>query len=459
MVTIKLRQLTGTKGDIFAYFSPGDIHKGLREPRPPKARRYSRDLPQVPLGNINGMHSSLETAHFSTLTARLILPGAGLMVVLLALYAYAAWYPVSRRHLDRVSFRLLVYALVANLTFGIVFIIVTLIQSPGWECGFLMFLVNLSLVFSAGMFFCIGINLPLVLSFNLNGQRMEKYYIMGTVFISSVCNIIPFASGQFGWDTNVQQCWYRSTDPASRLRWYIGTQTVWLLLASFGEVVAFLIVIGHLVAYERLATGLQFRAEANVHRNIILRIGKLPSSFQALKIDTKITDRPVPLGVMSAYHIYVDLGSAWTELHRTNRTQSEIKPRRCVALVRLPPYVFKSLDLALFSTRPLIYGLLAATDPSFLRAMRELHPGSKNSSDLESRTQGAAPRFSTILELPLTTVESKSRKDYMLEPLELGQTTKGNSGTPENGGEEEPAGLPVHALDPAMHSSGISINM
>jgi hypothetical protein len=88
--------------------------------------------------------------------------------------------------------------------------------------------------------------------------------------------------------------------------------------------------------------------------------------------------------------------------------------------------------------------------------MRELHPGSKNSSDLDSSTQGAAPRFSTILELPLTTVESESGKDYMLESLELGQTTKGNGGTPQNGGEKEPAGLPVHALDPAMHSSGAS---
>ncbi|KAJ7787259.1 hypothetical protein B0H14DRAFT_286090 [Mycena olivaceomarginata] len=344
------------------------------------------------------------------------------MVVLLALYAYAAWYPVSRRHLDRVSFRLLVYALVANLTFGIVFIIVTLIQSPGWECGFLMFLVNLSLMFSAGMFFCIGINLPLVLSFNLNGQRMEKYYIMGTVFISSVSNVIPFASGQFGWDTNVQQCWYRSTDPAFRLRWYIGTQTVWLLLASFGEVVAFLIVLGHLVAYERLVTGLQFRAEAKVHRNIILRIGLYPFVSCLLTTSTSILD-----------------------LHGLSSTaQTELN------------LILSLADLALFSARPLIYGLLAATDPSFLRAMRELHPGSKNSSDLDSSTHGEAPRFSTILELPLTTVESESGKDYMLESLELGQTTKGNGGTPENSGEKEPAGLPVHALDPAMHSSGAS---
>ncbi|KAJ7486838.1 hypothetical protein FB451DRAFT_1228152 [Mycena latifolia] len=358
----------------------------------------------------------------------LILPGAGLTAVLLALYAYAAWYPVSRRHLDRVSFRLLVYALLANLTFGIVFPIVTLRPSPGRECGLLVFLVNLSLMFSAGMFFCIGLNLPLVLAFNLNGQRMEKYYIMGTALISSVCNIMPYASGHLGWDTAAKQCWYRSTDPASRLRWFIGTQTVWLLLASFGEVVAFLIIVGHLLAYERLATGRRFCAEAKldetyssnisrnmrmrdpVVRNIIVRIGLYPFASCLLSISTSILD-----------------------LHGlTHTAPTELNLRLSLA------------DIALFSARALIYGLLAATDPSFLRAMRELHPGSKNSSHLDSSSQGAPPCFSTVLELPLTTVESGNGKHDMLESLELGQTTKGNGGIPEHGGEEEQA----------MHSPG-----
>ncbi|KAJ7921951.1 hypothetical protein B0H13DRAFT_1984018 [Mycena leptocephala] len=355
----------------------------------------------------------------------LIFPAAGLTIVLLALYAYAAWYPVSRRYLDRVSFRLLVYALLANLIFGIVFSIITLDRSFGWECGFLMFLVNLSLMFSAGMFFCIGINLPLVLAFHLNGQRMEKYYIMGTALISSVCSIMPYASGQFGWDTATKLCWYRNTDLASRLRWFIGTRTVWLLLASFGEVVAFLIIVGHLVAYERLATAHRCRAEAKVHRNIILRIGLYPFVSCILSISTSILD-----------------------LHLLSSTAQTELVRRYLIIID---------HIALFSARPLIYGLLAATDPSFLRAMRELHSGSKNSSDLDLSTQGAAVCFSTVLELPLSTVESESGKHEMMESLELGQTTKGNSGTPENGGEKERAGLPRHALDPAMHGPGTSV--
>jgi hypothetical protein len=34
------------------------------------------------------------------------------------------------------------------------------------------------------------------------------------------------------------------------LRWIIGTQTVWMMLASAGEVGAFLIIVGYLIAYE-----------------------------------------------------------------------------------------------------------------------------------------------------------------------------------------------------------------
>jgi hypothetical protein len=44
----------------------------------------------------------------------LIIPGLGLTTALLALFGYAAWNMASRRYLDRVSFRLLTYALVAQ---------------------------------------------------------------------------------------------------------------------------------------------------------------------------------------------------------------------------------------------------------------------------------------------------------------------------------------------------------
>jgi hypothetical protein len=47
-----------------------------------------------------------------------------------------------------------------------------------------------------------------------------------------------------------QSCWYRNSDPETMFRWLFGTQTVWILLACIGEVVAFFTIVGYLIAYE-----------------------------------------------------------------------------------------------------------------------------------------------------------------------------------------------------------------
>ncbi|KAJ6535864.1 hypothetical protein DFH09DRAFT_1283969 [Mycena vulgaris] len=324
-------------------------------------------------------------AHSTWVILALILPGAGLTIIVLALCAYAAWNPVSRKHLDRVSFRLLVYALLANLIFGVVFPIGMLDVHPGWQCDFVSFLLSLSLLFSAGMFFCIGINLPLVLHHNVNGQRMEKYYLIGTAVVSGVCNIVPYASGHLGFD-----------EP-SRMGWFIGTQTVWILLVSFGEVVAFLIMVRHLVAY--LVTKSRFRearklsatysscaslSNINTFRNIIIRIGKLHSSLADSQLDRDHNQACTPR-FLSPEHLHLSLGSN----SRLNLMGALPFPIIRTSKELLTP------DLVLFSSRPLIYGLLAATDPSLIRALRELYPRSK-----KSKRPGSGFKHATTDTLP-----------------------------------------------------------
>jgi hypothetical protein len=44
------------------------------------------------------------------------------------------------------------------------------------------------------------------------------------------------------------------------LRWLIGTQTVWILLASVGEVGAFLIILGYLIVNEVRSSPSLYRA-------------------------------------------------------------------------------------------------------------------------------------------------------------------------------------------------------
>ncbi|KAJ6494139.1 hypothetical protein DFH09DRAFT_1450822 [Mycena vulgaris] len=206
--------------------------------------------------------SSSTFSLYSQITLGVLTVGSALTIAVLGLYTYVAWHPTSRKYLDRVSFRLLVYALLAHLVLGITFPLCVLNAHPGWSCNLVSFIFNLSLMFSAGMFFCMALNLPLVLVYRVNGQRMEKYYIVGTSVVCTACTMSAYASGSLGWNTFSQACWYRGDDPAAILRWVIGTQTFWLLLVSVGEVIAFLTIMGYMIAYQvtRLPTG-QARAK------------------------------------------------------------------------------------------------------------------------------------------------------------------------------------------------------
>ncbi|KAJ7875497.1 hypothetical protein B0H14DRAFT_3437053 [Mycena olivaceomarginata] len=191
-------------------------------------------------------------------------------------------------------------------------------EHPGWQCDLQSFVEQLSLMVSAGMFFCMALNLQ--------------------------------------WSVD-STCWFSSTDPAERTRWLIGTQTFWILLASLGEFSAFLIILGHLVVYELDTRHLHVDTEfSTTHtseasrcagstilrcRNIILRIGLYPFVSCLLNIS-----------------------SAVIFLHEQNKLG----------------WPFIITEIVIYAGRPLIYRLLAATDPpfmmspySFIRALHALH--------------------------------------------------------------------------------------
>ncbi|KAJ7748226.1 hypothetical protein B0H14DRAFT_3513857 [Mycena olivaceomarginata] len=182
---------------------------------------------------LNLISRSPDTQILTRVIVGLIAPGFGLTVVLLALFKYAAWNPVSRRYVDCVSLRLLTYALIAHLVFCVTFPMSSLNVHPGWQCDLLAFGMNLSLMFSAGVFFCIALNLLLVLALRVNGQKMEKYYVFGITFTCLIVNLASYASGSLGHQMG---------------RGQRDMLIFWIVLFAVGEVVAFL-VIGYVVSY------------------------------------------------------------------------------------------------------------------------------------------------------------------------------------------------------------------
>ncbi|KAJ6465376.1 hypothetical protein C8R45DRAFT_1106994 [Mycena sanguinolenta] len=301
----------------------------------------------------------------------LTIPGVALTATLLIFYAYLAWNPI-RETIWTVS------AFASSLIFGIVYCMATLNASPNWTCSLISAFMNMSLIFSAGMFLCMAINLPLVLGQKVNGQRMEMYYVSGTSFVSVTATLIPWASGNLGWDAANQSCWYRNSDPETMFRWLLATQTFWIFLACIGEVVAFLAIVGYLITYEfetRYYRRSSVKSSASSphpgstilkFRNIVLRIGLYPLVSCLLNIS-----------------------GASLDLHQWKHPeQTDLNIGLNLA------------DLAIYAARPLIYGLLAATDPSFIRALRALQSPLSAYSNQPNGMQWTDACFTTVVDFP-----------------------------------------------------------
>ncbi|KAJ7826406.1 hypothetical protein B0H14DRAFT_3874047 [Mycena olivaceomarginata] len=278
-------------------------------------------------------------AHLQDVVLTFGITGVVLPALLLLVIAYAAWNPVSRYYLNRVSFRLLVCALISNLIFAATSIPV--FSRPSAGCSFMAFFGLSILMFSACMFFCIALNLQLVLVHYVNGNVMEKFYYIGSVAVVAILNIAPYAAGQFGYYNGT--CWFSNPRPDVQFRWLLGSQSVWMLLMSTGEVVSFLVILGYM--YRMHSPMIQkLRPPIVAHRSIILRIGLYPLlscclNFTGSILDIWLSKNPVP-----------------TELQ----------------------WRLSFVDLCVFGLRPILYTCLAAADPGFLCGLRALRNYSKS---------------------------------------------------------------------------------
>ncbi|KAJ7088799.1 hypothetical protein B0H15DRAFT_286586 [Mycena belliarum] len=327
--------------------------------------------------------------HIGTLLQVLVITGLCLTILVLCAFAYTALHSATKHHLNRVSFRLLTCALLANLVYGCAFLSTAKATGPSPQCGLTVFLINLTNLFSGGMFFCIALNLELVLVHGCNGKRLEKYYILGTLALSAICTIPPYAAGQFGWNELNQACWFNNPDQQAVVRWDIGTQVFWVLFMAIGEAVAVLLLVRYFVLYgsnqRRIHTGstssgtgtsstrsehlprlpmVQYRNPMAQYRNIILRVGLYPLVSCILSLGTIID---LYLLVYQASHPIM----------------TELNFRLTIA------------SICIYALRLEIYAVLAATDPSFVRALRELRRPAEQLTVLQLQSSGLRGRFTS----------------------------------------------------------------
>ncbi|KAJ7657257.1 hypothetical protein DFH06DRAFT_1131767 [Mycena polygramma] len=282
--------------------------------------------------------------------------GAVLCGVVLIVIGIVAMNPVSRSHLDRVSFRILVWALAANTVFGITNAIGGNFTGPTWTCGLDIWLLQLTLELSSFLLFSIALNLQLVVVHQVNGQKMEKYYIWGSILIALGLTVPAYASKQYGWDPLVQDCWYANPNPAERLAWQIGTQLFWSLLAVTGEVICTSIVIIYMIRKNRVMTG------AGSQNGAISRTRSRSASVVNNQVNNVNLYRGVILRIV-VYPIASAIFNLISVVCVIHATQND-------GVHNWLGYRILLLSDFVYGGRSVMYALLAATDPALVRAVR-----------------------------------------------------------------------------------------
>ncbi|KAJ7348591.1 hypothetical protein DFH08DRAFT_779030 [Mycena albidolilacea] len=274
--------------------------------------------------------------------------GAGLCFLVLVIIAAVWSYPKSRAHLDRVSFRVVIYVVFANMLFGTASAIGGTRAGPGFLCGFSIFILQLTLQFSGFLLFSIALNLQLVVVHGKNGQRLEKYYLIGSALLAFALVIPPYAAHQYGWDPLEQDCWYTNDDRSQRIAWQVGTQTAWTFLTVIGELICSTKVLIFLFRHDlrlrkvfTLATGSMFHASR--------ASSTAPQMIKATKYKSVI----LRVALYPAFSCVVNLLSIATVLHSTIAN----------GIHNTTDYNVLLLSDFLYGGRAIVYGLLAASDP------------------------------------------------------------------------------------------------
>ncbi|KAF4565329.1 G-protein coupled receptors family 2 profile 2 domain-containing protein [Pleurotus pulmonarius] len=298
-----------------------------------------------------------------------------------------------------IGFRIVIYALVTNLAFGIVNAVGGSFTGPTWTCGFTIWILQFTLEVACFLTFSIALNLQLVVVHRVNGQRMEKFYVLGS-FVIGLCLTIPaYATGQYGWDPLVLDCWYSNGNQRERLAWQVGTQLVWTVLTCLGEVVCSFSVFAYMVKHRirtksvitTVSTGSQRSLPqphnvmiANKYKKVLARIAMYPLVSCAINLTS----------VMCVIHATVTSG-----VHSTT------------------DYRILLLSDFLYGGRSLAYALLAATDPALVSAIKALlHREVQQSHVIKSHVESTASQLQDPMRVRIELSTLKHTHDGRMIP-------------------------------------------
>ncbi|KIK55306.1 hypothetical protein GYMLUDRAFT_264149 [Collybiopsis luxurians FD-317 M1] len=259
--------------------------------------------------------------------------GAGLCFLVVVVIGAVLLHPKSRPCLDRVSFRIVTIALIANMIFGIASAVGGVTTHDGFLCGFSIFVLQLTLQISSFLLFCIALNLQLVVIHGLNGQNMEKFYITFSLVLSVILVVPPYAANQYGWDPLEQD----------------STQMAWTALAAIAEIVLSISV-------------LLFLLKHRVRMNRVFVSSGSSNSPQVIHAD-RLRWIILRIALYPLASCFVNLLTIFTALHSTIAD----------GIHNQTDYNILLMSDFLYGGRPIVYALLAASDPALVRGVKTLY--------------------------------------------------------------------------------------
>ncbi|KAJ7319435.1 hypothetical protein DFH08DRAFT_970815 [Mycena albidolilacea] len=358
------------------------------------------------------------------------IPGVALSILILSTIAYLQWNPVSRPHLDRVSFRLLIYALIANVVFGSLMFADMKETTPG--CSLVGFLGVMSPLFASCMFCCVALNLALVLVYGVNGKKTEKFYLFGAVLICAACTIPMWVAGEFGWYAKDGACWLKDPTPSVQLHWLIGAYSVPMLLMSLIEVLSFVNIVVFMIRHEarfakplssQLLTGFPQMRMQSLRIETVSRTTSVSESG-TVTLSSSLPRHPVVRfrSMIIRIALYPLLSCFLSSTACILDVYSIMNPDLTDTNINL-----RTLNLCIYSFRPLLYALLAGSDPSFIRALQSLRqksftqppwtPSRTATTDSYEQALELARKYSrsSSAEQENTPVENKERRSSKAE--------------------------------------------